>query len=91
MSAKHSATDSKPTLLIVDDNETIRKLLVLALREVQGLEIEAVGSAREARQRLSERSFAVVITDISMPEEDGISLTLFSAGANLVMLSNGGP
>ena len=74
MSAKHSATDSKPALLIVDDNETIRKLLVLALREVRELEIEAVGSAREARERLSQRSFAVVITDISMPEEDGISL-----------------
>jgi serine phosphatase RsbU (regulator of sigma subunit)/anti-anti-sigma regulatory factor len=74
LSAKHSAIDTKPALLIVDDNEAIRKLLVLALREVSELEIEAVGSAREARDRLSQRSFAVVITDISMPDEDGISL-----------------
>jgi len=72
--AKHPATDAKPALLIVDDNEPIRKVLVHALRELRDLEIEAVGSAREARERLSERSFAVVITDISMPEEDGISL-----------------
>ena len=44
MSPKRSATDTKPALLIVDDNEAIRKLLVLALREVRELEIEAVGT-----------------------------------------------
>jgi serine phosphatase RsbU (regulator of sigma subunit)/anti-anti-sigma regulatory factor len=74
LSANQPVTDAKPALLIVDDNEPIRKVLAHALREVRGLEIEAVGSAREARERLSERRFAVVITDISMPEEDGISL-----------------
>ena len=74
MSAKHLATELKPALLVVDDNEDIRKLLVIALRAVGELEIEAVGSAREARECLSRRSFAVVITDITMPEEDGISL-----------------
>ena len=74
MSEKPLATEMKPALLVVDDSEEIRKLLVIALRAVGEVEIEAVGSAREARERLSQRSFAVVITDISMPEEDGISL-----------------
>lgn len=74
MSEKQVTTDAKPALLIVDDNEPIRTVLVHALRGMPGLEIEAVGSAREARERLSRRSFAVVITDISMPVEDGISL-----------------
>jgi serine phosphatase RsbU (regulator of sigma subunit)/anti-anti-sigma regulatory factor len=67
-------TDTTPALLIVDDNEDIRELLVHALRGEREFEIEAVGTAREARERLSRRAFAVVITDISMPEEDGISL-----------------
>jgi serine phosphatase RsbU (regulator of sigma subunit)/anti-anti-sigma regulatory factor len=70
----HPATDAKWALLIVDDDEDVRKLLIRALRAVEDLEVEAVGSAREARERLSQRSFAVVVTDISMPQEDGISL-----------------
>jgi serine phosphatase RsbU (regulator of sigma subunit)/anti-anti-sigma regulatory factor len=74
LSAKHPETEPTPALLIVDDDEAIRKLMVLALREELELEIEAVGSAREARERLTERCFAVVITDMRMPEEDGISL-----------------
>ena len=74
MAAKHPETNTTPALLIVDDSEAIRKLLVHALRGEPELEIEAVGSAREARERLAQRSFAVVVTDLSMPEEDGISL-----------------
>ncbi len=81
MSEKPLATEMKPALLVVDDNEEIRKLLVIALRAVGELEIEAVGSAREARERLSQRPFAVVITDISMPEEDGISLMQWGKGS----------
>jgi len=63
-----------PALLAVDDDEGVRKVLVRALQDSGRLEIEAVASARAARERLAQRSFAVVITDISMPEEDGISL-----------------
>lgn len=74
MFPNHPAADAKCALLIVDDDEDVRKLLIRALRAVEDLEVEAVGSAREARERLSQRSFAVVVTDISMPQEDGISL-----------------
>jgi anti-anti-sigma factor len=63
-----------PALLAVDDDEGVRRVLVRALRDEGRLEVEAVASAREARERLARRSFAVVITDIAMPEEDGISL-----------------
>jgi len=74
LSARHTDRDTTPAVLVVDDNEAVRKLLVHALRGERELEIEAVGSAREARECLSQRSFAVVVTDISMQEEDGISL-----------------
>lgn len=75
MSDDHSDSQTtRPAILAVDDDETVRGILVRALRDETRLEVEAVASAAEARRRLTQRSFALVITDISMPDEDGISL-----------------
>jgi sigma-B regulation protein RsbU (phosphoserine phosphatase) len=65
-----------PTLLVVDDNADVRRTLVRMLEASGGpeVEVEAVASAREARERLVQRPFSIVITDLTMPEEDGISL-----------------
>jgi sigma-B regulation protein RsbU (phosphoserine phosphatase) len=66
--------ETPPALLAVDDDAGVRRVLMRALGDEGRLEVEAVASAREARERLAQRSFAVAITDIAMPEEDGISL-----------------
>ncbi|MGI9592593.1 MAG: SpoIIE family protein phosphatase [Myxococcota bacterium] len=60
-------------ILIVDDNEAIRRLLVGALRDMAGC-VTTAATVAEARRQLTSREFDVVITDISLPDEDGIDL-----------------
>jgi len=60
-------------ILIVDDDEDLRRLLALVLRS-EDHEVEVAASAPEARARLSHEAFDLVITDLSMPVEDGLSL-----------------
>ncbi len=67
---------SKPTasILIVDDNDSVRRLLAMQLGREGDREIVDVSSPAAAREQLSSRFFNVVVTDLSMPGEDGISL-----------------
>ena len=62
------------SILIVDDNEAICRLLATTLRSDGTRLIETASTAAEAKACLGNRRFDVVITDISMPDEDGISL-----------------
>jgi DNA-binding NtrC family response regulator len=63
-----------PSLLVVDDNPSISKLLATSLRSEGFAHIATAGSAAAARAQLLDRAFDVVITDISMPDGDGIEL-----------------
>jgi PAS domain S-box-containing protein len=60
------------TILIVDDDETVRKTAEAALRK-RGYETVAVEGAREAAAALRERDgrISLVILDLTMPELDG--------------------
>jgi flagellar assembly protein FliH len=61
------------SILVVDDEEAIRDLLVRLL-ESEGHRVRAVGSAREAHAALKETSVALLITDVKLPDQDGITL-----------------
>jgi len=63
-----------PSLLVVDDNEPIRKLLAKALQPEGFVRVETAATADEARKLLQQHVFDIVITDISMPDGDGIEL-----------------
>jgi sigma-B regulation protein RsbU (phosphoserine phosphatase) len=74
-----SQTDTRePTpaasVLVIDDDDRVRSVLVGTLRSSELYEIVDVSTPGAARLQLSQRAFDVVITDLSMPEEDGISL-----------------
>gem|GEM_PF-2124009 len=60
-------------VLVVDDEELIR-LSLRKLLEKNGFEVDVAGSADEALKKLDENGFGVVITDIMMPDMDGIEL-----------------
>lgn len=60
-------------ILVIDDDDDLRRLLALMLR-TENHEVEIAASAAEARARLSHEEFDLVITDLSMPAEDGLSL-----------------
>ena len=59
--------------LVVDDEPDARELLAFIL-EQQGAEIELASSAKEALNKLKNFLPDILISDIGMPEEDGISL-----------------
>lgn len=64
----------KPRVLIVDDEETIRKLLKSRL-ERDGLEVTTASNADEAEKSLNTGSeVGVVVTDLKMPGRDGFQL-----------------
>ena len=58
-------------ILVVDDEEIVRDLLARLLR-AQGYEITLASCAREARR--AEGPFDLLITDVVMPETDGVQL-----------------
>ena len=60
-------------VLIVDDEEPIRRLLGYLL-EPHGYKVALAGEAREARQRMESGSYALVLCDVNMPGESGMDL-----------------
>jgi two-component system OmpR family response regulator len=63
-----------PHLLLVDDERSIREPLAKYL-EKQGFRVTQAGDAEAARTRLAAYAIDLVILDIMMPGEDGLSLT----------------
>jgi cyclic di-GMP phosphodiesterase len=64
---------SKGQVLIVDDEEAIREV-VSTLLETQGYACSAVANGREAVERLKKNSLDLVLSDMLMPEMDGLQL-----------------
>jgi hypothetical protein len=60
-------------ILIVDDEVTNRELLQCMLTK-QGYEVSLASNGERALELISQRSFALVLLDIMMPEVDGISV-----------------
>ena len=65
MAAKH--------VLIVDDEADIRELLVLTLMRM-GVEADSVATCADAFARLAERSYDLCLTDMRLPDGDGLSV-----------------
>ncbi|WP_172823119.1 sensor histidine kinase [Hydrogenophaga sp. RAC07] len=67
-------TPSGARLLVVDDDPAQRDALLDTLSD-EGYEVEACDSPAVALQRASSTTFHLVLTDLQMPEMDGIELT----------------
>lgn len=81
-------------LLVVDDEEFIRQLVREQL-EVAGFSVDLACHGEEALARMSERPYAILLTDIRMPVMDGISLLKdvsdrYPDTARIVMTANAG-
>ncbi len=64
-----------PTILVIDDEEQVRSLLRQALTGA-GYEVVEAGNGRQGLDRYREAPTDLVITDILMPDEDGLEATL---------------
>lgn len=60
-------------LLVVDDHRSIREPLAAYLRR-QGFEVTTASDGPSTRARLLERRFDLVVLDLMLPGEDGLSL-----------------
>jgi two-component system, NtrC family, response regulator AtoC len=81
----------KEKILVVDDEPSIRKYLQTLL-EVDGFEVETVGSGREVLAKISDGDRPdLIILDVLMPEMNGIDtlreLMQLDRSLNVIMLS----
>lgn len=61
-------------ILVVDDNPA-GQLLVSTVLELEGFEVETAGSSAEVLQRLSASTPDLILMDVQLPGQDGLSLT----------------
>ncbi len=62
-----------PKILLAEDDNDMRRFLVKAL-ETAGFEVTDYDNGLSAYRRLREEPFELLLTDIVMPEMDGIEL-----------------
>lgn len=65
-------------ILLAEDDEDMRRFLVKALQNA-GYDVVSFGNGVEALERLKEEPFTLLLTDIVMPEMDGIELARHAA------------
>jgi two-component system response regulator PilR (NtrC family) len=68
-----------PKVLVVDDEPDIRELLELTLVKM-GLAVESVGSVAEAKAHLGDSHFDLCLTDMRLPDGEGLELVRHIAG-----------
>ena len=65
-------------ILIVEDSPTMRAMLASALEELpEPVKLTAVSSGFEALRELTRASYDLIITDINMPDINGLELVSF--------------
>ncbi|MBL4787650.1 MAG: response regulator [Kordiimonadaceae bacterium] len=81
-------------ILVVDDEENSRLSMRMALK-AQGHAITEAANGREAEEMLEEAEFDLVITDIIMPEKEGIEfigdISEQFPGLRVIAITGGGP
>ena len=74
------------TILIVDDDQQVLHILAEALERMgKCFEIVSASDGREARCKAKEIKVDLLITDLNLPEMDGISLTRYLRKINSVL------
>ncbi len=61
------------TILIVDDSASMRQLVTFALKSA-GYDVVAAVHGKDALEKMKSAKFEMVVTDLNMPEMDGIEL-----------------
>ena len=85
----HAAPPAPKTLLVVDDDDEIRELLCDYLSEM-GYRVLAAADGQQMWQLLGAHKVSLVVLDVTLPGEDGLSLCRQlqgSPGLGVIMLS----
>ena len=64
---------TSPRILVIDDEADLRELLEITLLKM-GLDVDCAPTLQEARAALAQRDYALVLTDMRLPDGTGIEL-----------------
>jgi two-component system chemotaxis response regulator CheY len=64
-------------VLVVEDSTTMRSLITSTLEEIAGFTVVAVGNGFEALKTLPQQPIDLIITDINMPDINGLEIVNF--------------
>jgi two-component system, chemotaxis family, chemotaxis protein CheY len=64
-------------ILVVDDSATMRSMLVSIIEEIKDVELVEASNGFEALKALPQQSFDLILTDINMPEINGLEIVHF--------------
>ena len=82
-----------PVILLIEDDSDLRKML-LKLLEREGYQVVEASNGKEALNKMTTLLPDLVITDIIMPEQDGIGtinqLKKISKNIKIIAISGGG-
>jgi len=75
MSAEHAsaAQTRRHRILVVDDEPLVTQLIAEALA-LEGHEVDTAKNGREALERISACAYDAILSDLRMPELDGVGL-----------------
>ena len=75
-------------LLLVEDDDAVRATLCEAL-ELEGYVADCVGSCTEAEAALAREPYALLVTDVRLPDGSGRELAdkAIAVGVNVILLS----
>ena len=101
MAAQYPSNHAQQSILLAEDDASMRQFLARGL-EKAGYRVVAFENGAEAYERITEEPFHLLLTDIVMPEMDGIELArkaseidpslriMFITGFSVVSLNNDG-
>ena len=97
--AEHSGAREPERILVADDDDDWRTIIVSSLRErFPGAEIHEVRDGERALEAFEKRPYSVVLVDLEMPGMDGAKLTLLLRSVEssartpiIVLTAAGGP
>jgi CheY-like chemotaxis protein len=62
-----------PNILVVDDKDSLRNMLIETLVE-EGYRVDAAEDGTKALDLVRNKSYDLVLTDLKMPDVDGLSV-----------------
>lgn len=82
MSAERRTRSAQASVLVVDDEEDLRELLAMTLVRM-GLHADCVGTLAEARDHLQSNGYQLCLTDMRLPDGEGLELVQHIAARGL--------
>ena len=71
---RQSTTEARPACILVVDDEPLVAALIADALGLEGYEVETAKNGREALAKIAACSYDAILSDLRMPELDGVGL-----------------